>query len=168
MRARMVAGCLLAWTAMCAVATGDVARQLSVTTTVGEFRVVHDAGTDVYALVLNGKVLVESEASRIFLSPLLKGKDQDFILIYRALGAATCPGMFQAARVKSPVVLSEEFGTCAESYRAKVEGDRLVVTMPTHVGEPASLEKAELDQLKRTELVYTYVDGLLSEREVRK
>ena len=164
----LVAGCLLACTTMWAAASGDVARAQSVITTIGEFRVVHDEGSDAYAAVLNGKVLVDNGSSPIFLSPLLKGKAQDFILIYKSSGGIACRGMFQAVRVRSPVVLSEEFGSCAESFRARVEGDRLVVTMPAYVGQPELFEKAELDRLKRTELVYTYVDGLLSEREVTK
>lgn len=149
-------------------ASGDVALGTSVTTVVGEFRVELDEQKNVYALVLNGKHLVENAFAPIYLSPLLEGRGQDFVLVYKSSGGIACPGMFIALRVKSPLVLSEEFGTCSDSYRARVEGDRLVVTMPSYVPHPELLEKGELARVRRTEVVYTYVDGLLSEREVRK
>lgn len=144
----------------------DVALETSVTTVVGEFTVDRDEGKNVYALVLNGKRLVENESAPIYLSPLLKGKGQDFLLVYKSSGGIACPGMFHALRVKSPVVLSEAFGTCTDTYKARVEGDRLVVTMPAYVAHSDLLEKSELARMSRTEVVYTYVDGLLSEREV--
>lgn len=164
----MVAACLLlACLATPPAAAGDVARQASVVTTIGEFRAVRDPSGQ-HAVILNGKVLVENGPSPVFLSPLLRGKGQDFILIFKASTGSACRGMFHAVRIKSPVVVSEAFGTCAESFSAKVEGDRLIVTMPAHVAEPELLDKADRDRLSRTEHVYTYVDGLLSEREVQK
>lgn len=144
----------------------DVALETSVSTVVGEFVVERDEARQVYALVLNGKRLVENEGAPIYLSPLITGKRQDFLLVYLSSGGIACPGMFRALRVKSPVVLSEAFGTCTDSYRAKVEGDRLVVTMPAYIAHPEEFEPADLARARRTEVIYTYVDGLLSEREV--
>lgn len=164
----ILAGCLLACATAWAADTWDVALETSVTTAIGEFRVEHDEAANRYTVVLNGKVVVENESAPIYLSPLLDGKTQDFVLIYASSGGVACPGMFRAVRVKSPVVVSETFGTCTDAYRARVEGDRLVVTMPAYVPHPDLLEKAEAARLARTQVVYTYVDGLLSEREVRR
>lgn len=149
-------------------ARGDAALETSVATVVGEFTIDHDEAKGMYALVLNGKRLLENEFSPIYLSPLLKGRGQDFLLVYISSGGIACPGKFRALRVKSPVVLSEEFGTCSDSYRAKVEGDRLVVTMPTYLAHPEDVDPAEVRRMRRTEVIYTYVDGLLSERESRR
>ncbi|MBL8141068.1 MAG: hypothetical protein JNM38_08170 [Acidobacteria bacterium] len=147
-------------------AGSDVALETSVPTVVGEFVVERDEVRQDYALVLNGRRLVENEGAPIYLSPLIKGKRQDFVLVYVSSGGIACPGTFRALRVKSPVVLSEAFGTCSDSYRAKVEGDRLVVTMPAYIAHPEEFEPADLARARRTEVIYTYVDGLLSEREV--
>lgn len=164
----VVAGLALGAAALPASQTpgSDVALETSVSTVVGEFVVERDEARQVYALVLNGKRLVENEGAPIYLSPLITGKRQDFLLVYLSSGGIACPGMFRALRVKSPVVLSEAFGTCTDSYRAKVEGDRLVVTMPAYIAHPEEFEPADLARARRTEVIYTYVDGLLSEREV--
>ena len=137
-----------------------------VTTSIGTFTTERVGDTTEHRLLLNGQELDKFEGQGIALSPVLKGKAQSFLLAFYSTGGSACPGMFVAWRLKTPVVFSEQFGTCNPAYRARVDGDRLIVTMPSYISHPDLLSKDDVRKRERTEVVYTYVNGVLSETEV--
>lgn len=146
----------------------DEASEAEVTTRIGTFTAERVDDTFEHRVLLNGKEVIRQEGGGIGLTPVIKGKSQDFMLAFVSTGGSACLGHFVAWRVKTPLVLSEQFGTCSDAFRARVDGDRLIVRVPVYIPHPDLLPADELRKRERTEMVYTYVNGVLSETEERR
>ena len=72
----------------------DDALESEVETAIGTFTAESVEGTTDYHLLLDGKELLRNEGASVFMSPVIKGKTQDFMLAFVSTGGIACLGEF--------------------------------------------------------------------------
>ncbi len=125
-----------------------------VTTNQGKLTADWDQSTGITKLRLNGKEILQHEDAPMFMSPRIAGNGKEFVLAFKATGGFSCGGEFVVVEVAEPIVLSKPFGNCNDRYAARVEGNSLVITMPSYIPHPELLTKSEIAKRNKTFSVY--------------
>ena len=146
----------------------EAALAQSVVTRLGELAVDRDHDKNVSTLTLDEKKIFEHKEGPMFMSPLIVGAGKEFVLLFRSTGGIACAGDFIVLELKKPLLFSAPFGNCSDSFRAGVEGDTLVISMPGYVPHPELLSKAARAKASKSFDVYMWVNGKLAEKKSSK
>jgi hypothetical protein len=87
------------------------------------------------------------------------GKD---VVLLQETGGSACPALYYFVTVSpSGARATRAFGTCAEQISVSQKGDRILVSMPGHLGpfEPAGAR----EKAAKEKHVFTYRAGMVSE-----
>ena len=143
----------------------EAALAQSVVTRLGELAVDRDHDKNVSTLTLDEKKIFEYRDGPMYMSPLIVGAGKEFVLLYRSTGGIACVGDFLVLELKKPLQFSAPFGNCSGSFRASVEGDTLVVSMPGYVTHPEMFSKADRARIRKSVDVYLWANGKLTEKK---
>jgi hypothetical protein len=136
-----------------------------VTTSHGKLTADWDQNTGITKLRLSGKDILQHEDAPMFISPRIAGNGKEFVLAFKATGGFSCGGEFVVVEIAEPIVLSKPFGNCNDRYSARVEGNSLVITMPSYIPHPELLTKSEIAKRKKTFSIYTWANGKLTAQD---
>jgi hypothetical protein len=137
----------------------------------GQLTVVDDESDAlIHKLLLGGKEILSYEGEALSVDGVYKAGTRDLVLVGESSGGSGCPYMFvivQLEAKKAPVV-SDEFGTCSDVSQPRIDADKLVVEMPVYVSHPDEWDEKELADAEKSTVVYTWANGKLTEKTVKK
>lgn len=123
-----------------------------------------------HTLTLDGKEILRHEGAAIVIETVYSTKRLDLVLVALSSGGNACPVRFVIVQLeeKKPHLLSEVFGTCTDLVEPRLDKDALIIEMPNYANHPELWDEKELEEAISTKRVYTWSNGKLTEKRVKK
>lgn len=123
----------------------------------------------VYKLLINGKVIKTFEdAASITIEATYPIAANDNVLISVGSGGAACPMELYIVQVDANATypVSPSFGTCSDYYKAHVDKDALIITLPEYGPlDTSELSEKEIKALENPkDVIYRWVNSQLSQQ----